>query len=237
MICLLSFALFADDHVLEAAKFSHAVYQPHPDSEKEVILDHENLLLGNRLLVAKDEHKPILYFAIRGTGPWQNWFANAHIANDFMEQIMPDWLFESYQKVKQGPEFWFRLAFRDLKEATLQILARYPNHRLVITGHSYGGVMANLLAQDIAQLEPKRILECHTFNAPGTQEIREKTLKLPTTSAKQLQQFYNHLRISDPIAWLNTHEGHVVSYPPAARFESLTDEHKMELFLEDLRGS
>lgn len=237
LIYFLSFSLSAYSLVLESARVAQAAYQDRPVLTHKLIRTHDNKLFANRLAGFHDLKSNTVYIGIRGSTEIQNWISNVHVGNRLLNSLIPDGFEPVYKYLRQATESWFVLAFRDLDKATRSILRDYPNTQIVFTGHSYGGLMANLLAQKAILDHPRQIIKCHTFNTPGVQEVREHTLNLKALDERILQNYFtNHIRITDPIGHVNTQEGNVLFYPAAARFEELTDEHSMEHFLVDLEN-
>ncbi len=234
LFILLSFSLQAElgPLVTEAALLSAEVYHDTPKTQLKIIAKHEHKLLGNRLVAFRDPATKTLFLTIRGSTNLGNWISNLHIgtSNNLVEAA----LLKFVPKAGSITKSWFTGAFDDLDQATQDLLSRYSQDRIVFTGHSYGGLMANLLAHKAIERHPRRSIECHTFNSPGSQEIRRKTLKISELSDAKLEsQFFNHRRWSDIVGHWNTHEGRVLFYK-ASGLKDPIEEHQMEQFAKEL---
>lgn len=234
--------LFAQNTVLDSAHIAQAVYQEVPQTEFELLHEHESHLFGNRLMAFYDSKADTVYISVRGTTKLQNWISNTHVgtAGEVIDSAL-NWLIPAkykkhYDTLKEGSETWFVLAFKNLKDEVESLLKQHPHAQVVFTGHSYGGLMANLLAQDAYHRHPGLKFKCHTFNAPGALEIREKSLKIPKTPQEILgKRFSNHVRMTDVVGNTNTHEGNVLKYKPAFR-KDLLGAHAIGYFVEDLEA-
>ena len=90
--------------------------------------------------------------------------------------------------------------------------------------------MANLLAQAAYIENPNLDFECHTFNAPGAQEIRKYSLAMPEITETVLKEhIWNHVRFLDPVGHINTHEGSVFFYNTVP-----TNNHAITHFVQEL---
>ena len=235
LLIFLSVSLWASKHREHAVVLASAVYHDSAQQNFTVISQHENRLFGNRLVAFYDDQTDTIYLVVRGTDKLQNWIANLHIATYdallglLAKKFLPNNWQESYEKLQKTPEFWFMQAFIDLKKISDRVIQRHPNTKIIFAGHSYGGLMANLLAQDAYAQNPNLSFECHTFNAPGAQEIRTHTLEMPEMPQSVLQsRFFNHVRLLDPVANTNTHEGQVLYYKGVS--------HSIEQFVKDLEN-
>ncbi len=224
----------AQSPAIQSALLSAQVYHDHPKTQLKIVSTHENKLFSNRLVAFRDSEKKMLFLAIRGSTHLGNWISNLHIgtSNNLVEAA----LLKLVPKAGSMTKAWFTGAFDDLDQVSQDILSRYQHDKIIFVGHSYGGLMANLLAHKAIERHPKRWIECHTFNSPGSQEIRRKTLKIPELSDSRLEtRFFNHRRWSDLVGHWNTHEGRVLFYK-ASNLKDPLEEHQMEQFAKDLAG-
>src|SRR3989338_1693087 len=202
ILLLLTGSLLANP-VINSARLSEAVYEKKPQTTLTLLTQHENKFFGNKLMAFYDAKTDSVYIAIRGTDKISNWISNAHIAQNILDAAAQRLLSLShhryYDLLKKGNQDWFISAFEDLEKASSKILSKHPNTKFIFTGHSYGGLMANLLAQSAYAQNPYLDFECHTFNAPGAEEIRENSLEMQPIPKKILRQhFFNHIRLLDP---------------------------------------
>lgn len=251
LLALFSASLLAQNIALDSARIAMAAYEKTPQTGFEKRHEHESLLFGNRLMVFYDSTSNTLYMSIRGTDRLQNWIANTHVATigeeggvrkilaSALDSLIPKKYKKPYNIVKdvlkESNEAWFILAFLNLETQVDLTLKQHPNVQVVFTGHSYGGLMANLLAQKAYHQHKNLKFECHTFSNPGAKEIRKDSLKIPEVPQEILaKHFFNHARITDPIGHTNTHEGNVLKYQPALRKDVL-GAHAIGYFVEDLK--
>lgn len=236
LVIFLFFAgLLLANPVINSAHMAKIVYEDSPQTQFKLLYHHENKLFGNKLLAFYDAQTETIYLTIRGTDKLSNWISNTHIAENALDLVADYLISENYQKYyhgfKKGNQVWFVSAFKDLEKACLKILKKHPNTKFIFTGHSYGGLMANLVAQSIYHANPQINLECHSFNSPGAQEIRKNSLKLPHMPTDILENsFFNHVRITDIIGNTNTHEGNLLYYQP------VLNAHAIDHFAEDLKN-
>ncbi len=239
LFALFSGILFAQNPLIDIAQMARVAYDDDMITPFESLYVHENKLYGNRLVAVRNIQADTIYIAIRGTSNFQNWISNAHIAPT--EHVL-DYIFswerlvkykKHYDHAKDKNRDWFISAFEDLRKVVAWLLKGHPNSRIIFTGHSYGGTMANLLAQNAYHQNPDLNFECHAFNAPGGRKIRINTLGIPDLPQEVLNRlFTNHVRVTDIVPMLNTHDGVLLSYPGVTL--NPLDEHGMDYFLEDL---
>jgi hypothetical protein len=238
-LTLLSGFIFSQNIVLESARMAQQVYQETPQTEFRLLHDHTHHFWGNRLMAFHDAKTDTIYVSVRGTSKIQNWLANAHIGtaekalNTVFDLITQRPEHKGHYKLaKEATGLWFILAFENLKDEVESILQQNPHTQVIFTGHSYGGIMANLLAQHAYHRYPNLKFKCYTFNAPGSLEIRQNSLKMPKIPEEILtKRFFNHVRITDPVSYIGTHESKKIAYdgpinPLAA--------HAIGYFVEDL---
>src|SRR3990167_1422554 len=200
---VLSFSLCASNFVLNSARLSQAIYEKHLPVEFQLISKHEHKIFGNKLMAFQDPQTDSIYIVIRGTAQLSNWLSNAHIAHNMLDKLAKRFLSPNYEEyynfLRRTNQDWFINAFQNLKQASDQVIQKYPEAKFVFTGHSYGGLMANLLAQAAYIENPNLDFECHTFNAPGAQEIRKYSLAMPEITETVLKEhIWNHVRFLDP---------------------------------------
>lgn len=241
ILMLLSLSLQANSSVSESAHLAKAVYEKNPKTKFKIIYQHENEIFGNKLMAFYHSQTDTIYIAVRGTTKISNWISNTHIAENALDALADYLIPQKHQKhyhgFKKVNQAWFLSAFEDLQQASSEVLNQYPHTQVIFTGHSYGGLMANLLAQDAFLKNPDLNFKCHTFNAPGAQEIRRDTLQMPPISRKILnRRFFNHIRVTDLVAHANTQEGNLLFYQPASRSAHILEDHGIEYFAEDLEN-
>ncbi|MBL4817816.1 MAG: hypothetical protein JKY15_01110 [Deltaproteobacteria bacterium] len=249
--------------VASAANLASAVYQESPKAHLPVIQMHENPDFANRLVAYLDKQHKTLYIVVRGTTELRNWIANlsigyndpvigsiadmgAHMAIDMTvnaliptnyQQDISKNLKSTYKGLKSAHDNFFIDAFQDLRKASEAIILQYPTHKVVFVGHSYGGIMGNLLAQQTIYNNPELNVLCHTFNAPGAREIRSKILRLPTLNESFLNQhFFNHFRWSDPVSKISPQEGRIYVYQAGDNLLDPIGQHEIGSFADELIG-
>ncbi|MES2503978.1 MAG: hypothetical protein V4534_03785 [Myxococcota bacterium] len=241
---LCSFQAFCQSQleVIRAAELADGIYVSGAlkHLELETVHSHDNPLFANRLAGFFNQESNTLYVVVRGTSSKLNWISDARIgsSNKIVKKIVnyltPSKL-KPYGKILDSwSQGWFEESFEDLKSASNILIRKHNGATVIFTGHSYGGIMANLLAQDAYHRFPRSKFRCHTFNAPGAAEIRSETLNMPQIAQEELERFiFNHVRESDLIGQWNTHEGKVHYYANNNRWHR--DAHAMAHFVKDLR--
>ncbi len=235
---LVSLSSFAS--VVEHARLAKLAYEDSPKAHLGALLKHENENYGNRMLVFKDDLQKKIYVSVRGTVQLENWISNTHIgASDMVVDSLVSFLVpqdyqQHYKAFKQNSQDWFLGAFKDLLRAVQPALKTYSDYQFVFVGHSYGGLMASLLAQDTFHRYPEIDITCEVFGAPGTKNIRRETLKLPSLPKNVLEKrFRNHVRWTDPVGMVGDHEGQVLKYEANSE-GGVLGQHIITPLVEDL---
>ena len=236
LLLLISSLCWADSVILTAAKLSQSVYDKQFPEDIHIIHEHHNPLYGNYLIIALDKHGRY-YVVVRGSHNLANWISNLHLTDALLSPIA-NWFnqLQNYQKLQQYHQQWFQEVFADLKNSISPFLKKdHANRAWVFTGHSYGGLMAHLLAQDAHGKYPQIHFQVHTFNAPGTQAVRQHTLNMPMLRKEVSDRFLNHIHECDLVSSLiNTHEGNRHIYQSQHPCNSIAD-HSIDTMLQLLK--
>lgn len=80
----------------------------------------------------------------------------------FMQQVFPYGDSDNNVKV----HFGFIEAYKSVREAVLDAAKKTPHKRIITTGHSLGGAIAQLAALDIQYHLPGKEITCYTFGGP-----------------------------------------------------------------------
>lgn len=217
LICFRVLANASHDDIVLYAKMAAAAYAGTYEKNSlliKQISEHNNSIFDNRLLGFYDKKNETIYISIRESSKIKNWIDGYYAKNQ--ENYLARWLPTRWMEVLEYVEdFHGNLvhhALFDFEHVIGRILLRYPNSKVVFVGYGYGGLMAHLLAQKVYFDHRIKQIECHTFNAPGTQEIRTDLLKdLRGLSASDLEShFFNHLQTG---TMTGVYEGQILNYP------------------------
>ncbi|KAI9295796.1 alpha/beta-hydrolase, partial [Neoconidiobolus thromboides FSU 785] len=100
-----------------------------------------------RGFIAIDNHKSQIILSFRGSSNLKNWITNLNFR-------------QTHYKVKDGdPKMKVHTGFKNAIDALFplfsprieKLLIRYPDHALIVTGHSLGGALANLATIELQQ--------------------------------------------------------------------------------------
>ena len=96
--------------------------------------------------IAIDETNKLVVLAFRGTQSFENWYRNL----DF------EWTHSDLcKKCKVHDGFWTQWTFmrEDIIKNVRETHQKFPEHRLVATGHSLGGALATLAAAELRKID------------------------------------------------------------------------------------
>lgn len=155
---------------------------------------------GNRVLLGYNTHLKALFVSFRGSSNIQNWIDDIQI-----RKIYP------YDDTNIAVEKGFYKGYQNIQSEVLDTLetikSKYNTTKILLTGHSYGGTQATLMAFDI--LDTYDLL-LYTYGSPRVGN----------------KYFVNYFKMSSSIYRI-THYYDVVPHLPPESFEFLHIPHEV----------
>ncbi|KAJ2994189.1 hypothetical protein HDV02_001768 [Globomyces sp. JEL0801] len=110
--------------------------------------------------VGYNDNLNLIIVSFRGSSSTQNWINNIQIGTSTVNDwgiVTPAFLSENNRafpgnaKVHSGFEKTYLSIRTEIQQATQSLAVKYPNYKIVFTGHSLGGSLATLAAADFVE--------------------------------------------------------------------------------------